>query len=341
MSNLIKTLGSTDKLNATRNTNFKIGVDGSDDYGPTSVTGFYNGITPPVGGYTIYVHKASQGPSIHVANDDSQCIFFLKSFGATGSTISEVLNWSTGRTDLWVQSSDLTSGDLTLGIVTSGLQLYLNAGNSSSYPGTGTTWTDLSTNGYTTSTLLNGVGYSTDGGGTLTFDGNNDYVDTNQSLSSEEFTVGAWFKTSAAGIKMILSKETTAGWPWNYRIWLNGGTIVGDVAQSGASNVSISSILTNYNNGNWYNVMFSRNDSTLRLYVNGVEVRNVSDTLTGTVSNSQEVWIGRSAYTGGGASPTGLYPYSGSISEIMIYDRVLTDAEILQNFDATKIRFGL
>lgn len=228
----------------------------------------------------------------------------------------------------------------SLGIVTSNLQLYLTAGDTDSYPGSGTSWLDLSPNAYTTATLVNGTGYSSDGGGTLTFNGATHYVDVNQSLSSETFTVGSWFKTSAGGIKMILCKETTAGWPWNYRIWLNGGTIVGDIAQSGGTNVSITSPLSNYNNGNWYQVMFSRNDSTLRLYVNGVEIRNVSDTLTGTIVNSQEVWIGRSAFTGGGISPTGNYPYSGSISEIMIYNRVLSDAEILQNYNATKTRFG-
>lgn len=112
MPNKIKTFGTTTKRAATRNVNFKIGVDGSDDYGPTSSTGFYNGITPPSSGYTIYVHRNIGGPSIHVAYDDSQCIFFLKSFGSTGNTISEVLSWSTGRTDLWVQTNDLTSVDL-------------------------------------------------------------------------------------------------------------------------------------------------------------------------------------------------------------------------------------
>lgn len=114
MPNKIKTTGGTTKRVATRNTNFKIGVDGSDDYGPTSITGFYNGITPPPSGYTIYVTKASNGPSIHVANDDNGCILFLKSFGATGDTINEVLAWSTGRTDLWVQAQDLTSADLDI-----------------------------------------------------------------------------------------------------------------------------------------------------------------------------------------------------------------------------------
>lgn len=112
MSNKIKTSGSTNKQVATRNTNFKIGVDGVDEYGPTNNTGFYNGINPPTGGYTIYVHRNEGGPSIHVAQDDNQCIFFLKSFGATGNTITEVLNWSTGRTDMWVQTTFLTSSDI-------------------------------------------------------------------------------------------------------------------------------------------------------------------------------------------------------------------------------------
>jgi len=109
MSNKVKSSGGSTIPSATRNSNFKIGVNGFGDYGPTNITGFYNGITPPVSGYTIYVDKLSQGPSIHVANNDEQCIFFLKSFGATGSTIEDVLNWSTGRTDIWVQTEDLTS----------------------------------------------------------------------------------------------------------------------------------------------------------------------------------------------------------------------------------------
>lgn len=88
------------------------GITGQGDYGPSSSTGFYQGITPPVGGYTIYVNRVSVGPSIHVANNDTQCIFFLKSFGATGSTISEVLAWATAQTTLYVATADFTSANL-------------------------------------------------------------------------------------------------------------------------------------------------------------------------------------------------------------------------------------
>ena len=140
---------------------------------------------------------------------------------------------------------------------------------------------------------------------------------------------------------MIISKETTAGWPWTYRIWLNGGTIVGDIAQSAGANVGISSPLSTYNNGNWYYVMFTRNDSNLYLYVNGAQVATAADTLTGTIINAQEVWWGKSAYTAGGANPQGSYQYTGDLGELFIYNRVLTAGEILQNYNTTKSKYGL
>lgn len=110
MANYIKT--GTTSLNVAERAAFKIGVDDADIYGPTNITGFYKGITPPVGGFTIYMTKDSQGPSIHVAHNDEECIFFLKSFGATGSTISDVLAWSDAQTNVWTTSSDLTKADI-------------------------------------------------------------------------------------------------------------------------------------------------------------------------------------------------------------------------------------
>jgi len=111
MSNYIKSGTTTNIASAVRK-NFRIGVSGVADYGPTNITEFYTGITPPIGGYTIYVAKQTQGPSIHVAYDDAQCIFFLKSFGSTGTTISDVLAWADNQQNIWVSSSDLTISDI-------------------------------------------------------------------------------------------------------------------------------------------------------------------------------------------------------------------------------------
>lgn len=218
-----------------------------------------------------------------------------------------------------------------LDIVRSNLQLYLDASDTASYPGSGTTWTDLSPNAYAT-TLVGSPTFST-----THFNFPNTtarYVDTNQSLSADAFSVGLWLRTSAAGVKMTLCKETTAGWPWNYRIWMNGGQIVGDIAQASAATESISSPLSNYNNNSWYLVMFTRNSSTLRLYVNGSEVANTSASLVGSISNAQELWIGRSAFPGA-------YQWVGDIGQVFVYDRVLTAGENLQNYNATRATYGL
>ena len=103
--------GASGISSATRG-GFSVGVKDGADYGPTSSTGFWNGVKPPVGGYTIYVDKASQGPSIHVASNDAQCIGMLLAMGATGSTIENVLAWADGQSNMAVLSAELTLGDL-------------------------------------------------------------------------------------------------------------------------------------------------------------------------------------------------------------------------------------
>jgi hypothetical protein len=211
-----------------------------------------------------------------------------------------------------------------MAVVTTNLQLYLNAATGSSYPGSGNEWYDLSVNAYTASL----VGSPTHNVNGFNF-GSGQYVDTNQSLASENFSVGAWFRTSAAGIKMILSKETAGGTPWNYRIWLNGGTIIADMAQ-GVTQSSLASSLNTYNDNQWHLVMFTRNDSNWYLYVDGVQTNTKLDSFVGSVTNSQELWIGQSAYLGGS------YQFVGDIGQVFIYDAVLNSAEILQNFDDTK-----
>lgn len=218
-----------------------------------------------------------------------------------------------------------------LDIVRTNLQLYLDAADPASYPGTGTTWTDLSPNAYA-ATLVGSPTYNS-----TYFNFPNTsarYVDTNQSLAAESFSVGGWFRTSAGGLKMTVCKEQTSGWPWNYRVYYNGGQIVGDIAQSGAANQSIATPLTNYNNGSWYLVMFTRDSSSLKLYVNGVQVNSVANTLVGSITNAQELWIGRSAYVGA-------YQWVGDIGQVFVYDRVLSPAEMLQNYNATRATYGL
>lgn len=221
------------------------------------------------------------------------------------------------------------------------LQFYLDASDPNSYPGTGSTWTDLSSNGYV-ATLIGSPTFNTTH---FTFNGTAQYVDANQSLAAETFSVGCWFRTSAAGIKMLLSKETVSGNPWNYRIWMNGGSLNADISayEPPGGNQPVQSLLTTttttYNNGEWYLVMFTRDDSNWYIYVNGVQVATKADNFTGTIVNSQELWIGRSAFTG--QSPTGSYQYTGDIGHVFVYNTVLDSTEILQLYNDTKTVYGL
>ena len=293
----------------------------------------YDGVT-----LSGYINGQLAG-SLNVTRNNSALLYYslgsgditnLGDGGYSKMRLGAFYVYNTALTNSQVLNLYNSQKDSYLDIVKDNLNLYLSAGDIDSYPGSGITWNDLSSNFYTT-TLVNSVLFSTDNGGSFVF-GSGDYVDTNQSLASESFTVGAWFRTTSPGIKMILSKETNAGNPWNYRIWMNGGQIYADMSQI-TSQSSLSSPLTSYNDGNWHYVMFTRDDSSWYLYVDGLQVNTKSDTYIGSVVNSQEVWIGRSAYLGGS------YQFIGDISEVMIYDRVLSSSEILQNYNATKIRF--
>jgi hypothetical protein len=226
---------------------------------------------------------------------------------------------------------------ITYSVVQPGLALYYDVGNSASYPGTGTSIFDLSPNGYTGT--LNGPVYNSANGGSLVFDGINDYIDTNQSIGSEEFTLMAWVKSSnTSTYQMIFSKETAAGLPWNYRLFLDitTGNITGDMAKTGSS--SVISFAQTLADGTWHLVGFSRNTITdrLTLYIDGNFIKSDTDTIAaGTIINAQEVWIGLSAFSGG------LYPFNGNIAATFIYTRPLTDAEVFTNWMATRTRFGV
>ena len=230
-------------------------------------------------------------------------------------------------------------------IITDGLQLWLEPDLYSSYPGSGTSCYDLSPNRYTT-TLQRSVGYSSARAPSFTFDGaiNNKYIDVGQYLSYETFTISSWFKSSnTTTFQMLFSKETTAGRPWNYRLWLEitTGKLRGDTADSGVASENLQST-AGYCDGAWHNAVFVR-DATggnLYLYADGTQVATAATTI-GSVVNNQNVWIGLSAFLGGGANPNGSYPVNGNIGQSLIYNVALSESQVKQNFNAMRGRYGV
>ena len=231
-------------------------------------------------------------------------------------------------------------------IITDNLQLWLEPDLYTSYPGSGTSVYDLSSNRYTAS-LVNGVTYSTARAPSFGFNGatNNRYINTGQYLSSESFTLSSWFKSSnTTTYQMLFSKETSAGYPWNYRMYLaiTTGYLIGDMGTSGPNSKSLSGS-TNLCDGVWHNAVFVRSVAldTLYLYVDGEQVASITDTTTGTMVNNQNCYIGISAYTGGGASPDGSYPMNGQIGQSLVYNTALTGIQINQNFNAMRGVYGV
>ena len=219
-------------------------------------------------------------------------------------------------------------------IITSGLILNLDAGNASSYPGTGTTWNDLSGNGRN-ATLANGVGYSSSNGGVLTFDGINDYGQVPAFTYPNSYTVAVWVKinyTSSTNYARIIEKGLNNEFALtiNKQSHSNGYTYqLGDSNTALASNSTVSSgytlLTTTIENT-------TSNQHLIKFYINNTLDKTSTYTISFTKTNP--------LYFGGNPAALNLTAMLGEIGQIFMYDRILSASEITQNFDATKTRFG-
>jgi len=212
------------------------------------------------------------------------------------------------------------------GIVTDGLVLHLDAGDSASYPGSGTTWTDLSGNG-NDGTLVNGVGYDSANGGSLTFDGNDDYATTSSSLifsANATISVSCWFRTNLLTLDNLYFRRIL-NFTNNCGILLNA-TSVGWYA-GGANLVAPVNISTN----TWYKVDYVYTGTQHQIYLNG-NLKNANTSSNAAINSI--LWIGRFYDSNDGK-------LNGNIAQIAIYNKALTPSEVTQNFDALKGRYGL
>ena len=152
--------------------------------------------------------------------------------------------------------------------------LNLDAGNSSSYSGTGTTWTDLSGSG-NTGTFVGGVTYTSSEGGAIVFSGttSNDYVSVANSSSLNLTTAGTlsiWIKPSSLtqlGLTSLIGKTINgAQGGQSYYLYWTGGNITGIIQNAGTYKAISTPIPTALG---WYNYIFSWGNGFLKLYKNG------------------------------------------------------------------------
>ena len=335
MPNAIKYNTSAETL-ALKKGNFWIGT-GDVGKGPTSSTGFYNGLTPPSGGYTIYLNKVSGGPSIYTVTTEAQMVSLTNSIGSQSFTTSgQCLNWFATQTDKMIFNIDYPA------IVTSGLTLILDAAFTPSYPTTSTTWYDLSSSG-NNGTLTNGPTYSSADGGSLVFDATDDIctfpVNTFNSGQPQNGTYYFRIKyPTYTSTQTILFNENGGGFGSGIVYYYNPGitgryyfVIYFNNTSAGTGNIL--GIFDGLTAGSWFDVAITF-DSTGKweTYKNGV--LNTS----GTVANFSS-W----RRTGNG---TPVFEPSSSLGSgnsqlFYYYNRALSASEILQIFNATKSRIGL
>ena len=226
-------------------------------------------------------------------------------------------------------------------VVTDGLVLCLDAANQKSYPGTGTVWTDLSGNS-SNGTLTNGPTYDSANGGSIVFDGVNDYVEATPIIPSY-LTLSTWFKAtgvpstndSAGGAIVVSSPQLYAGALQYYLSysWVNQRMVFTIQGNNSFSFTSDNSIIRN----TVHNITVTYDGSFKKIYHNGQLLKSdawTTDPVYPTTGNIN-TQIGRWGY-GGYARH-----FNGNIYSAGIYDRALSAAEVQQNFNATRGRYGI
>jgi hypothetical protein len=342
MPNPIKYSTGSETL-ALKKGDFYIGT-GDVGKGPTSTTGYYNGITPPSGGYTIYLNKASGGPSIYAPSNDAQLISLTNSIaGASYTTANECLVYFAGQTDKVVFNRDYEP------IVTDGLVLNLDAGFTPSYPRSGTTWYDISGNGYNGS-LVNGPTYTSTNGGGIQGDGTNDNIQIANVPSlqpADSFSVFALFNITS--IAFVAGTTDNCGTVFGRSSSLLGNFGIGCFYDDITSNSTISIGLRNTSNqfisssvsytfGTTIYVGFTYTPGQGKFYSNGdlLGTNNNAAFTSGSLLTTNFQSFTANAIVGGNGRRLGGIMYISSV-----YNKALSDVEVQQNFNALKARYGL
>ncbi len=178
-------------------------------------------------------------------------------------------------------------------IITDGLALAVDAGSTRSYPGSGTTTTSLVSSNI--GNLTNGVSFSSDNGGAFVFDGVNDYIafDTTLTFSSANLTSVAWVKldsypspqnssigfspdSGTTGFRIYSISATSLG------VWTRHGTGGGVTAIATTNGIPLNE---------WVQVTFVLNGTNGKLYKNGIQILTGTFTQTPNTLSSAPVWL--------------------------------------------------
>ncbi len=215
-------------------------------------------------------------------------------------------------------------------IVTDGLLLHYDMSDYRSSPFTGTSLSDLSGIG-NTGTLVNGPTYSSVAGGSLSFDGTNDHLTSTLDLR-RDFTLSCWVYQNNINFAYF-----GLGDPANNAAlhifnssdgYLRFGMYYNDLQTDGVT----------FSTNTWYNYVFTYSHSspyTKKIFRNGQQLN--------AINSGQAQFTGTGTFRIGALWSTAASSHyaNGLISQVLVYGKVLSDQEVLQNYNATKTRFGI
>ena len=338
MPNVIKYSVGATPSGSLRKGNMLIG-NNTADYGLT----FFNGIDPPSGGYTIYLNKASGGPSIYCPANNTQLIGITNQIaGANYTTAAQCLNYFATQTDKLCVNFNYE------GIVTNGLVLNLDAGFDPSYPTTGSTWYDLSGN-TSNGTLVNGPTFNSANSGSIVFDGVNDYGTLPSNLfgvangsNISTLTIDVWVNWNSFPINNI---DEFISW-WNVGSSTVGFFGVSCISNGGGTNTNPSirfgdgwqntgvKFTSSTDTNKWWNLTAVKTSNNAFIYRNG--------NLEATKGSSMSFTVDKAAAIGCHDGAGGRIEFfNGKMAILRTYNTALSSQEILQNYNAQKARFGL
>ena len=219
-------------------------------------------------------------------------------------------------------------------IVTDGLVLCLDAANNRSYPKSGTTWSDLA--GSNNGTLTNGPTFDAGNGGSIVFDGSDDYVQTqNVTLSSSNFTLSCWIKFDSLpslGTVFSSSHYYATGYNGNFLLRTNSGNSVTFATYDGKSNEQYITTLYSISINKWYNFAVNGDGTNSSIYVD-------TDKISSFAQNKVLTDLSNGGLIIGDDISWNNQPLDGKISNVSIYNRALNADEIRQNYEATVGRY--
>ena len=227
-------------------------------------------------------------------------------------------------------------------VLSGGLVLNLDAANLTSYSGTGSTWTDIS-GASNNMSLFNGASFDSSNQNSILFDGVNDYVGKNTAINTgQDFTVSVWMYATLLGN----TRTSLVANSYNYSSG-NGWFFCTDAG--GTNNSFFLSIGNDYpvkvsssnsislNTWNYLTAVVKSGGRYIDLYKNGILISGATTDLGASTIN-----YNYANFSIGFRDPAGTTdPFHGNIGSTQIYNRILTADEVLQNFNTTKLRYGL